>query len=178
LLLFINKINNILPLWIKIRNIYPVKYYINARIDAISRVYKYYINFNKNPFIYKYTWMLKNKNINLNLMNNASKILLQFNNFTSLSKKNKKNNYYCKIYKANWKITKFGICFTIEANRFLRKMIRFIVGNLILIGYNKLTLKRFEEILLDNINNKNKILAPAHGLFLYNIKYLKNIIRN
>lgn len=165
------QLNKILPYDILIYRIIPVKSNAHARFDAISRTYKYYVTYQKNPFQHDQLYILKQP-LNINLMNEASKMLLEcfdFSNFCKLHSNNKTN--FCLIRQAEWSTMQNVDIFTIKSNRFLRNMVRFIVGTIINIGKNKLSIADFKKI----INNQNRIMlkssVPAHALFLTNIEY-------
>lgn len=168
---FLKKINRFLPKYIKINKIYKVNQNIHARYNAINRTYKYIISTEKNPFEENLSWLISNKKINIKLMNKASDIILNMNYFDVFCKKQNNNTTTnCKLYKAYWKKHKKCFIFTITSNRFLRNMVRSIVGLLIDVGKKKISIKNFINII--KYNKKNKInSAPAHGLFLTKITY-------
>lgn len=170
------KFNNVLPTEISIQTISSVRDEAHARFDAISRTYYYYIHQIKNPFIDNFSLYVFGE-LDFDLMNKAAAILLEYSDFTSFSKlhtQNKTNN--CKIKKAVWQKTNIGEWrFTITADRFLRGMVRAIVGTLLMVGKNKITLNDFRKI----IEAKNRKAAgnnvEAKALFLVGIKYPKDI---
>lgn len=169
------KLNSYLPKDIAIYKILAVHPEAHARFDANSRTYYYYIHQQKDPFLLETSYYLPQK-LDIDLMNKACELLFQFNDFTSFSKLHtdvKTNN--CIIKKAFWTQDYYKLKFTITADRFLRNMVRAIVGTLIDIGKKKITLEDFIQI----IENKNRsdagISVPAQGLFLANITYHKNI---
>ena len=126
--------------------ILPVKDKSHARFDAISRTYKYYINRNKDPFKIDQSYFCKYK-LDLKLMNEAAKILLNFDDFECFSKsKTDVKTFLCKINYAELIEEKGLIIFKINANRFLRNMVRAIVGTLIEVGRKRISLKNFEKI--------------------------------
>ena len=168
---FLTRINLYLPKDISIQEILPVKDKSHARFDAISRTYKYYINRNKDPFKIDQSYFCKYK-LDLKLMNEAAKILLKFDDFECFSKsKTDVKTFLCKINYAELNEEKGLIILKINANRFLRNMVRAIVGTLIEVGLGKISKDDFEEI----INKRDRKLAgysvPAHGLFLKEINY-------
>ncbi len=171
---FVYSINTFLPNDIVINKIIKVKSDAHSRFDAISRTYKYYINTKKNPFNFDYSLLVLQK-LDINKMNDACKILFKYDDFTSFSKLHtdtKTNN--CKIFDAKWNKLNNQLIFTITANRFLRNMVRAIVGTMLDIGKNKISINEFEDI----IKSKNRQLAghsaKAKGLFLDYINYPKN----
>lgn len=170
------KFNTVLPVSIGIQNIQAVKEAAHARFDAQSRTYFYFIHQLKNPFIENFSWHFHG-HVDFELMNKAALTLLDYTDFTSFSKahtQNKTNN--CKITKAVWhKVAENEWRFTITADRFLRGMVRAIVGTLLMVGRNKITIAEFRKI----IEAKDRALAganaPAQALFLTGIKYPKDI---
>ncbi|MDR2520921.1 MAG: tRNA pseudouridine(38-40) synthase TruA [Bacteroidales bacterium OttesenSCG-928-I14] len=163
------KLNKILPNDILIYKIIQVKPNAHARFDAVSRTYKYYITYQKDPFRFEQLYRLNNQ-LDINLMNEASNILLKCFDFTSFCKlhSNTKTNI-CKISIAKWTTMGSTNVFTIKSNRFLRNMVRSIVGTIIRIGENKLSVTDFKKIIDNKIMSKNSV--PAHALFLTNIEY-------
>ncbi|MGE0567299.1 MAG: tRNA pseudouridine(38-40) synthase TruA [Bacteroidia bacterium] len=170
------KFNTILPPEIAVQDYFEVDNAAHARFDAISRTYYYFVHTAKNPFIEKYSYFLSGEP-DFELMNKAAEILFKHLDFTSFSKlhtQTKTNN--CKITKAVWQ--KVGIDqyrFTITSDRFLRGMVRAIVGTLLLVGKNKISLKEFENIILAKDRGKAGSNAPANALFLVGIKYPEDL---
>lgn len=170
--LFLNKLNKMLPNSIAIYSLTEVNEDKHARFDATSRTYRYFVNKEKNPFKANQSWNLK-RPLDIGKMNEASKELLGEQDFTSLSKKNTdvKTNI-CTVTKAEWIIQEEGlIYFEITANRFLRNMVRATVGTLIDIGLNKLQKADLINILAEKDRRAASISAPAHGLFLWKVEY-------
>ncbi len=173
---WIYKFNTVLPADIAIQDILPVVPNAHARFDATERQYYYFISQQKNPFRNNFSWYVYGE-IDFDLMNKAAKILLEYSDFTSFSKLNSQNKTnICKITKAVWQQSNEKEWrFTISANRFLRGMVRAIVGTLIMVGKNKISLQEFKSI----IDAKDRSLAgnnaPAHALFLMSIKYPKEL---
>lgn len=169
-------LNNILPNDIVIFNISKTKTDFNARFDAISRTYKYYISKNKDPFNINTIAILRH-NINIELLNNACKTLFNYTDFTSFSKLHtdtKTNN--CKITFANWEQNNDTYIFTITADRFLRNMVRSIVGTMLDLNENKISLDRFKQIIELKDRSKAGKSASAEGLFLTDIVYPKGTL--
>jgi tRNA pseudouridine38-40 synthase len=170
-----DKLNRILPFDIAVYSIVPVPQEAHARFDAVSRTYKYYLTQEKNPFyydtVYKTTYPL-----DFERMNQAAALLLEYIDFTSFSKLHtdvKTNN--CRIKKAKWEKEDEFWVFTIEADRFLRNMVRAIVGTLLDVGRGKLSVADFKEIIEGKNRGKAGTSAPAHALFLHEIKYRKEL---
>lgn len=165
------KLNAFLPKKIAILRIVPMPNNAHSRFDATKRTYKYYINTNKDPFDLNFSLQI-NYNLNIDKMNKAAEMLLKYTDFTSFSKKHtdtKTNN--CEIYFAKWKQKNNKIIFTITANRFLRNMVRSIVGTLLEVGKEKITIQDFCEIIEAKNRCKAKLSVVAHALFLYDIEY-------
>jgi tRNA pseudouridine38-40 synthase len=165
------RLNRYLPPDISVSAIRKVKPDSNARFSALSRTYKYYVSIIKDPFCIDYSWYIHRK-LDINAMNKASEILINNSDFTSFSKlhSNTKTNI-CNIMSANWEITGNHLVFTIKADRFLRNMVRAIVGTMIEIGYGKMDLKDFEDVIAARNRCKAGKSAPAKGLFLMDIDY-------
>jgi tRNA pseudouridine38-40 synthase len=170
-------LNSLLPDDIAVRKILTVKPDANARFDALSRTYSYTITRVKDPFTSDTAWLLYWP-LDLEKLNEASSILLRHSDFTSFSRLhggNKTN--ICRVTHAHWDEEPGRLLFTITADRFLRNMVRAIVGTLIPAGRGKLSVADFEAIL----NGKDRGLAgqsaPAHGLSLTAIEYPENLFR-
>ena len=170
------KLNNYLPAEISILKVINVKNNFHARFDAISRTYKYYINQQKMPFEQR-SFFYK-KEIDIALMNKACKNIIGKKDFTSFSKANTQTHTnVCEIYRAEWTYEKQMICFTIQANRFLRNMVRAIVGTLIDIGQEKNKITSLTELIRSGDRTKAGYSVPAHGLYLHHISYpVKSIL--
>lgn len=166
------KLNKILPLDISIYKIVPVAADAHARFDATSRTYHYFVNLEKSPFSRAYSTRLFGS-LDFIKMNEAAQVLMEYIDFTSFSKVNtdtKTNN--CTITKAIWEEIEPGQWrFTITANRFLRNMVRAIVGTLIEVGRGKMTIDSMRKV----IEAKNRCRAgesvPGNALFLVDIQY-------
>ena len=169
--IFIFKLNSILPKDIALLNIVAVADEAHARFDAKKRTYQYHINQHKNPFVTDGSWYFRHS-LNLELMNEAAQILLLKNDFESFSKVHTEvNNFRCKITYALWKSNEDSLIFTISADRFLRNMVRAIVGTLINVGTQKITLKEFESIIDSKNRSEAGFSVPAHGLYLTAVDY-------
>lgn len=170
------KFNTVLPSSIGIQNIQKVRDEAHARYNAESRTYYYFIHQHKNPFIENYSWYVYG-DIDFELMNKAAKVLSEYTDFTSFSKlhtQNKTNN--CRITKAVWqKVAENEWRFTISADRFLRGMVRAIVGTLLLVGKNKITIDGLKKIIEAKDRNVAGQNVPAHALFLTGLKYPKDL---
>ncbi|XMD33475.1 MAG: tRNA pseudouridine(38-40) synthase TruA [Candidatus Karelsulcia muelleri] len=175
---FKSKLNSFLPLNIKIINIFSVKKNIHARFNAISRVYEYRISLSKDPFFFQTSWQWLSKNqIELKILKKGANLLKKYKDFSSFCKEKSKKNL-CEIYTAKWIFKQNIFYFRIEANRFLRNMVRSLVGTLIELGIKKITIKDFIKIIEAKNRNLAVITAPAKGLFLMKINYPLNIKNN
>jgi tRNA pseudouridine38-40 synthase len=165
------RLNQYLPVDISVSSLKKVIPDANARYSAISRTYRYYISRIKDPFFDNSSWFLHG-DINIAAMNKACKLLYHFDDFTSFSRLHSgtKSNI-CKIFSASWEESDNRLIFTIKADRFLRNMVRAIVGTMVEIGFRKMDLKEFEEVILAKDRCEAGKSAPAKGLFLTDIEY-------
>jgi len=165
------RINNMLPDDIAIHEIFKVNDTLHARFDAINRTYKYFIHFNKNPFVEEQSFLMHQKP-NIDKMNRCIQQLFGEHDFSSFEKKGSDNKTsVCKLENAFWQPTENGLVFTITANRFLRNMVRRITAALLMVGLDKMN----EQELINAVLNKEilnvKMAVPAKGLFLWQIEY-------
>jgi tRNA pseudouridine38-40 synthase len=170
------KFNKMIPTDISIDRIFQVKETANARYDATLRVYNYFIHPKRNPFLEGRSYHYYSE-LNLELMNRAAKLLMKHNDFSAFSKMNTQvKTNICKIKKAEWKRDKEGnLVFVISADRFLRGMVRMIVGTMLLLGKDKIGIEDFKEILESKDCRNAGALAPACGLYLVKVDYPKKI---
>jgi tRNA pseudouridine38-40 synthase len=167
----VHKLNSYLPKDIVIYDIIPVQDEAHARFDAVKRTYEYHINTFKDAFLQDGSWYFHQK-LDLDLMNQASKLLFDHIDFQCFSKVNTDvNTFDCTILEAHWKQENNQIVFTISANRFLRNMVRAIVGTLVNVGLQKISLDDFNEIIKSKNREKAGFSVPAHGLYLTKIEY-------
>ncbi len=173
---WVYKLNTVLPSDISIFSIQKVKDDAHARFDATARTYHYYLHQHKNPFIENLSWY-QHGFIDFELMNRACEILLETTDFTSFSKVNTQTKTnICHLSEAKWEqLNETEWCFAITADRFLRNMVRAIVGTLLLVGRNKITLSDFKKIIEDQNRNEAGMSVPAHALFLTDIKYPEDL---
>lgn len=172
------KLNSFLPKDIAIRNIFEVKADAHARFDASSRAYIYRISNRKNVFEFENSYYLKHE-LDFDKMNKASKILFEYENFKCFSRSNTDvKTYNCEIMKAEWTVEGDEYVFIIKANRFLRNMVRAIVGTIVEIGLGKIEVNTMHDI----IKSQNRVNAgasvPGHALYLTQIEYPKDIMNN
>ena len=167
----IYKLNSFLPKKIVINDLIMVKNDAHARFDAISRSYEYHITNKKNPFQINKIYFFKNS-LDLKKMNLCSDILFDYNDFKCFSKsKSDVKTYNCNILYAKWEIINEAFVFKIKADRFLRNMVRAIVGTLIEVGLDKISQEEFESIVKKRDRNLAGYSVPAHALFLKKIEY-------
>jgi tRNA pseudouridine38-40 synthase len=167
----IRSLNSILHKDIAIKQIFPVEPDAHARFDAVLRSYQYHIHFNKDPFKNSYSWQLRDKP-DVGLMNEAAKIIMEYTDFSCFSKSNtqvKTNN--CKISRAEWVEKDNGIIFHISADRFLRNMVRAIVGTLLMVGRREIAPKDVRQIIESKNRSNAGVSVPACGLYLTEVRY-------
>lgn len=165
------KLNCLLPFDIAVQKIYPVRADAHARFDATYREYKYYLSRSKDPFTHAYAEK-ESRKLNVGLMNEAAKLLFDTTDFTSFSKLGsdvKTNN--CKVTKAFWEEEGDQLVFTIRADRFLRNMVRAIVGTLLEVGLEKMTIDEFKAVIDKKDRSSAGASVAAKGLFLVDIGY-------
>ena len=167
----VGKLNGILSWDISIKNIFLVEPELHARFGAIKRTYEYKISKRKDPFYHDLAYNCPYQ-LDIDLMNEAASILLKYDDFTSFSKlhtQTKTNN--CKIEEAHWTEKDHLLIFKISADRFLRNMVRAIVGTLIDVGRGKISIEDFKTI-IDSKNRSNAgFSVPAKGLYLTEVLY-------
>jgi tRNA pseudouridine38-40 synthase len=169
------KLNSILPRDIAIRSVKPVRENAHARYDAFERSYEYKITRVKDPLLAGYAYYFF-KEINVANLNRAAALLVGQQDFECFSKvKTDVNNFICDLKVAHWNQKGDLLIFTITANRFLRGMVRAIVGTLLDVGTGKITLQEFESILKSKDRKKAGMNVPPEGLYLTSVKYPKNI---
>lgn len=167
----IHQLNSYLPSDIAIFDIIRVNNDAHARFDATKRTYEYHIHSFKNVFLEQQSWYYK-KELDVALMNAAATILLEHEDFQCFSKVNTEvNTFNCKITEAFWQKENNQYVFTISANRFLRNMVRAIVGTLIKVGLHQITLTEFNAIIESKSRSEAGFSVPAHGLYLIKIEY-------
>lgn len=170
------RLNRILPADISIRDLYVVPEEAHARFDAFARTYYYHITLHKNPFKKYYAWY-HSRELDVDRMNEAAAILLKHEDFTTFSKvKGDTKHYRCEMYEAVWRQEGEELVFTIRANRFLRGMVRLIVGTLVDVGKGKLTVQAFEQAVASMDRSKSSGAAPSEGLYLARVEYPPHII--
>lgn len=169
------RLNTFLPKTISVNGIAKVSDEAHARFDAIKRTYEYRMHKRKNPFVVGRSLYVPYM-LNLIKINEACEIISQARNFQALSKVHTEvNNFECQIFDICWKESNDEYVFTVRANRFLRGMIRAMVGTLLAVGQERISIERFKEILTErNRSNAGKAVAPE-GLYLLKVEYPTDI---
>lgn len=169
------KLNSYLPKDIAIHDLYEVNQKAHARFSALSRTYLYRITLKKDVFNISRAYHAK-QNLNIEKMNEASKILFQYKDFQCFSKsKTNVKTYHCNIMTAEWFFHEEELHFIIKADRFLRNMVRAIVGTMIEIGLGKIEVEYMHTIIRSKDRSKAGFSVPAQGLYLSEIEYPENI---
>jgi len=172
---FAAKLNSVLPKDIAVDKVVPVRTDAHARFDALSRTYHYFITPEKDPFFGNFSAKVHGV-LNIEAMNRAASILFEYEDFTSFSKLHtdvKTNN--CRVMRAEFVPREKGWYFVIKADRFLRNMVRAIVGTLLDVGRGKLTIDGFRAIIEAKDRGKAGSSAPAQGLFLVDVDYPESV---
>ena len=169
------KLNSFLPNDIAIAAIFEVKPEIHARFYALSRTYLYRVSVNKNVFTFDNSLYVKHA-LDVDKMNEASKILFEYKDFQCFSKSNTDvKTYNCTIMKAHWYLENDELHFVIKADRFLRNMVRAIVGTMINIGLGKMEVEELHNIINSKSRSEAGYSVPAHALYLIEVEYPEDI---
>jgi tRNA pseudouridine38-40 synthase len=169
------KLNRMLPIDISVRDVYKVTDTAHARFDATLRSYHYHISFVKDPFRYKYRYSLWQP-LNVPLMQEAAKMLFNYQDFASFCKYNHDaKTTLCKIQKAEWVESPGQLNFIISSDRFLRNMVRAIVGTMVELGNGKISLEDFKQVIEAKDRQAAGFSSPAAGLFLAEVHYPEEI---
>lgn len=166
------KLNKILPRDIAVQKVEKVADDMHARFSATSRTYHYFVHMAKDPFLRAYSWQVYGEP-DFELMNEAAKVLMEYRDFTSFSKVNtdtKTND--CTITEAHWnRVGEYQWRFTITANRFLRNMVRAIVGTLLEVGRGRMTIDQLRHVIEAKDRCRAGDSVPGNALFLVEVKY-------
>lgn len=172
---FVFRLNSLLPKDIAAKDIFQVKSDAHARFDACSRSYEYHLVSTKDVFAIDTAYFVQ-KELDLEKMNEAAQILLEYRNFKCFSRsRTDVRTYNCTIAEAYWEKEKNILIFHIRADRFLRNMVRAIVGTLLQIGLGKMEVKEIHDIIRSEDRGEAGASVPAHGLFLTRVEYPKSI---
>ena len=171
------KLNSFLPKDIAIQSIFEVRADAHARFDAVKRSYKYKVCLKKDVFQYDYAYLM-HQELDMQKMNEASEVLLSYSDFQCFSKSNTDvKTYNCKIENAYWNKEGDMLVFNISADRFLRNMVRAIVGTLVNVGLGKLDVQDMHRIIASKDRGQAGFSVPAKGLYLTEVLYQNNIIK-
>jgi len=170
---FMFKLNRFMPNDIAFYHIHLVENDMHARYSAVSRSYKYYISLRKEPFnqhiVYDYRYP---GDLDFDRMNEAGEILKEYKEYKTFCKRGSDSPHYlCDLTLASWSYSEHSATFEISANRFLRGMVRLIVGMMLQVGRHQLPLTELRQALNDQVQLKKSESAPAHGLHLTSIQY-------
>ncbi|ADV47825.1 tRNA pseudouridine(38-40) synthase TruA [Cellulophaga sp. E16_2] len=175
---FVFRLNAFLPKDIAILDVFQVPEDAHARFNAVARTYEYWIVQQKNPFLTNHAHLIKYP-LDINKMNEAAQVFLSHIDFECFSKSNTAvNTFNCDVKYAEWKVTDGILVFTITADRFLRNMVRAIVGTLLEVGLGKIDISNVKAILKSKDRSKAGASAPAKGLYLTSVLYPDNIVKN
>lgn len=170
------KLNNLLPKDIATHQIFQVRADAHARFDALSRSYEYVITQKKDAFNYDFTYFLKSS-LDIESMNKAAKILLQYEDFKCFSKsKTDVHTYNCNVMDAKWTKDENTLIFSITANRFLRNMVRAVVGTLLDIGIGKKPVSHMHDVIKSRDRGQAGTSVPGHALYLTKVEYPETIV--
>lgn len=175
---WIYKLNSVLPADIAIQRVISVSSDAHARFAATARTYQYFISTKKDPFVQQWAWQYW-KQLDVEQMNKAAAVLFDHTDFSAFSKSNtqvKTNN--CRIMQAQWEKRDELLVFTIKADRFLRNMVRAIVGTLVEVGLGKLTTGDFRSVIEGKNRSDAGASVPACGLYLTRVEYPESILKN
>jgi tRNA pseudouridine38-40 synthase len=168
------KFNHALPDDIVIHDVIAMDEIANARFDAVARTYQYFICRTKNAFQINTAYFFYG-DLNIDAMNEAAKVLFDYEDFSSFARSNTQTSTnICKLYKAEWTEEGEVLVFTISANRFLRNMVRAIVGTLLKVGKDKMTIDEFRKVIESKDRKQAGLSALACGLYLTKVEYPKN----
>ncbi|MFD2518073.1 tRNA pseudouridine(38-40) synthase TruA [Salinimicrobium flavum] len=169
------RLNSLLPEDIAAVDVLPVNLDAHARFDAVSRSYEYYIVQKKDVFATDTAYWVK-RELNVEKMNEGALVLMKYSNFKCFSRsRTDVRTYNCEIFHAYWEQTENSLVFHIKADRFLRNMVRAIVGTLLQIGLGKIEVDAMHEIIKSENRSEAGASVPAHGLFLTKIEYPNRI---
>ena len=164
-------LNAILPVSIVIKKLVRVKEGSHSRFDALSREYTYFLHQNKEPFkaetSFYYPYAIQRE-----LLDQAAEIVKKYTSFASFSKRSTQvKTFDCSIIKSEWVFETNSYSYHVEANRFLRGMVRGLVATMLQVGRKKISIENFEEIIVSNDSSRANFAAPGHGLFLIRVRY-------
>ena len=164
-------LNALLPNDIVIKNIFLVKDEVHARFSGVSRDYQYFITQHKNPFLVQTAWCYP-FTVDITILNQCAALVLENTDFTSFCKRNTQVNHFnCDIIKSTWFLENDCLVYNVKANRFLRGMVRGLVGTMLQAGRGIISVADFRKIIEAKDCTKANFSTPAHGLFLIAVNY-------
>jgi len=170
-------LNSILPADVVVKAIFRVNNEAHCRFDATSREYEYRIYAKKDPFLYDRAYYYPYK-INIDLLQQAAEIVMQYNDFTSFSKRNTQvKTFICNVSISEWHSRENVLAYSVKSNRFLRGMVKGLVGTMLKVGRELISLDDFKTILEAKDCTKADFSAPSHGLFLIAVNYSKKALK-
>ncbi len=174
----VRRLNAFLPDDIVIYDLFEVSPNAHARFDALERSYEYRIQLGKNPFNKEFTWQIFSSFPDLERMKRAAELLLQEDDFKAFSRTGTDvHTYICDVRRATWERRRDLLVFHISADRFLRNMVRAVVGTLVDVGREKLSIDGFRDVIHSRDRSRAGASAPAQGLFLTGVQYDFDVIR-
>jgi tRNA pseudouridine38-40 synthase len=171
-------INAILPPDIVIKSVRIVVPDAHCRYDVLSREYRYYLYSKKNPFLADRAWFYP-YTLDRDKLRAAAALLPEYQDFTTFSKRNTQvKTFLCTIYESAWKEEETGLVYYVKANRFLRGMVRGLVGTMLQVGRGRLSVGDFADVIRQKDNRLADFSAPGHGLFLHQICFPVSVFEN
>ncbi len=175
---FIYKMNAILPADIVAKKLLIVSPNAHCRFDALSREYNYYIYNHKNPFLREQAFFYPYK-LDIEKLQLAAAIIMEYQDFTSFSKRNTQaKTFICNVQKSSWSLENNNLIYNVEANRFLRGMVRALTATMLKVGRNTISIRDFKNIIEVKNCSKASFAVPPHGLFLLSVQYPKHFFDN
>ncbi|HVS98407.1 MAG TPA: tRNA pseudouridine(38-40) synthase TruA [Puia sp.] len=170
-------INAILPPDIVLKEVHAVAADAHCRFDALSREYRYYIYRKKNPFLADRAWFFP-YTIDREKLDAAAATIPEYRDFTTFSKRRTQvKSFQCNILTSVWEDGEEGLVYRVVANRFLRGMVRGLVGTMLQVGRGRLSVREFDGILQRKDNRLADFSAPGHGLFLFRVSFPESLLR-
>lgn len=171
------RLNALLPLDIAVKRIFEVNPEAHARFHAVERSYEYWVITGKNPFYSDFAYEVRNE-LNVDLMNQAASLLLDYSDFECFSRSNTDvKTFLCDIKRAEWSFENDRLVFTITADRFLRNMVRAVVGTLLQVGLGKWNIDDVKSVINSKDRSKAGPSVPAKGLYLTSVLYPDTIVK-
>jgi tRNA pseudouridine38-40 synthase len=171
-------INALLPKDIAAKNLFEVKDDAHCRFLASGREYKYFIYRQKDPFLIDRAWFYP-YNLNMDLLQTAANVLMEYHDFTSFSKRSTQTKtFICEIQFSDWSIAKDCLMYHVKGNRFLRGMVRGMVGTMLKVGRELISIEQFRQIIEAKDCTKADFTTPPQGLFLTAVLYPAGILTN